>query len=119
MPKQGVKFDYDLQANDETGVPKKCIICGEENPVVRLTDASGEAICTICGFPYQVKWGTKKQEQEKAYPYVCIKPKWIPIMKQYWDETKQFCFHGRSFREDTGKQAFWEWVKLHHPDKMK
>lgn len=117
MPKQGIKFDYDMMANAEPSAQKeiKCIIC-EEVPFYRWTDYSGQAVCHKCGMAYQLKWGTDEQKKEGNYPYPGLKDIFIPIFKEYWNETKKFTFLGTSFREDEGMKEFTEWVRKKHPE---
>lgn len=110
MPKEGIKFDYDLWANHEIKNGNICRIC--RNPLrCRWTDYSGEGVCLKCGAPYQLKWGSQEQEKEKEYPYLKVKDIWIPILKQYWKETNRFCFNGTSFSERTGVQEFGDWLE--------
>lgn len=120
MPKQGIHHDYDLQANAEESAKKEsaCLICGEI-PTYRWTDYSGEAICCNCGTPYQLKCGGDEKEKEGKYPYLNIKDEWIPVLKEYWDETKKFTYNGTSFSEKTGLEEFHEWLKEKHPDLIK
>lgn len=115
MVKHGVKFDYDLLANEEIKNNPICEICG--NPLrCRWTDLSGQGVCLTCGCAYQLKWGTEEQEKEGKYPYLGIKNKFIPILKQYWEEERKFVFTGTSISEDTGLREFYEWLEIKHPE---
>jgi len=115
MPKEGLVFDYDLRANDEIPKQSICQICGEELHC-RWTDYSGEGVCLTCGAPYQLKWGTEEQKQDNKYPYLNINPKYIPIIKEYWEQTKKFVFLGTSLTENTGIADFNAWMEENHAD---
>ena len=118
MPKEGIKFDYDLQANEELKEQDRCLICGKQL-VCRWTDYSGEGVCISCGCPYQLKWGSDEQKKEGNYPYIGLRDEWIPILKEYWEETHQFTFLGMSFEERTGQAEFNKWLKEKHPELIK
>ena len=117
IPKEGIKFDYDLRANLELKGCERCVVC--DQPLrCRWTDYSGEGVCLNCGMSYQLKWGSEKQESEGNYPYCNISDKWILIHRKYWDETNSFVFSGSSFSERTGQQNFWEWVEKYYPEML-
>jgi hypothetical protein len=117
-PKEGIKFDYDLRANLELKGCETCVVCNE--PLrCRWTDYSGEGVCLNCGTAYQLKWGSKQQEAEGNYPYCNMKEEWLPVVRDYWEKTHTFVFHGRSMSERTGLEGFWAWVKEHYPEKDK
>jgi len=119
MIKQGVKFDYDLMANEHVKEQDVCKICGEHLRC-RWSDLHGEGVCMVCGAPYQLLHYDKNDKFIKdAKPILNIKNKWIPIIKEYWEKTKKFCFGGQSFSEDTGKQEFNDWLEENHPELIK
>ncbi len=97
---------------------KKCEICCD-TLFCRWTDYHGEGVCETCGTPYQLINGTEEQKKENNYPYLKLKKEWIPIVKEYWDKTQQFVFHGTSMSETTGLIEFWKWVEDNHPEMMK
>ena len=75
-------------------------------------------MCVRCGCAYQLKWGGKEMEAEGAYPYLRIKPEWIPILKEYWEATKAFVCHGIMLGPKPGMREFGEWVEKNHPELM-
>lgn len=120
MAKQGLIHDYDLHANLEPAAQKQtCVVCGTSPMTFQWSDFSGEGMCTQCGCAYQLKWGSDKQKQVGNYPYCNIKDEWIPILKEYWNETKKFVTHGRMMGGAQGVDEFYNWVKIKHPELMK
>jgi len=117
MPKQGILHDYDLLANqEESAQGQTCIVCGA-NPVrYQWSDYSGEGMCTQCGTPYQLKWGSDEQKEGNAYPYLDIKEEWVPIIQAYWNETKKWTYFGTSMSGNPGLDEFHEWAKQHYPE---
>ena len=113
MAKQGVKFDYDLRANQHIGEKTHCDICGKDLDV-RWTDYHGEAVCMTCGAPYDMK-GFRNTPETK----LSLKKEFIPIIKEYWNEAHKFVMLGQSFSEDTGIKEFNEWIKVNHPELVK
>ena len=117
MVKNGIVFDYDLAANYQLTGNEICEICN--SPLqCRWTDRHGEGICLICGAPYQLMHGSKEQETEGNYPYLLIKPEWIPILREYWEKEKKFRFGGWSVSEDKGQEEFKVWVSENYPDML-
>jgi len=118
MPKQGAMFDYDSHAQKHVKDVDICIVCGNKLQC-RWTDYNGEGVCLTCGTPYQLINGTDEQIKNNNYPYCNLRNEWIPIVKEYFEETKKFTFLGTSFSETTGSQAFAEWVKKNYPEMIK
>ena len=118
MPKSGLKFDYDLKANEHVKKENKCLVC-ESELHCRWTDMNGEGVCLECGCPYQLINGSKEQIAKNEYPYINIKKSWISILKEYYNETQEFVFNGNSFSEDTGRKEFNDWIKEKHSEMIK
>lgn len=117
MAKQGILNDYDLQANQENSARNQtCHICGTENMAFQWSDCSGEAMCTKCGCPYQLKWGDEMQEKEGKYPYLNLKAGFIPIAKEYWDKTHKFVCYGYMLWHQPGLNELVDWAKENYPE---
>lgn len=117
MPKNGIINDYDLWANrEQSSKDINCYVCEKENITVQWSDYSGEAMCTQCGAPYQLKWGTEEQEKEGKYPYKNIKEEYRPILKEYWEETKKFVCYGKMLGLKPGIAEFHNWLEEKHPE---
>ena len=117
MPKQGILHDYDLKANEERSATNQtCIICGASPMVFQWSDYSGEAMCTKCGCPYQLKWGSKKQEKEGKYPYLNLKREYVPYIKEYWEKTHKFVHYGRRLAPRPSLADFYNWLDETHPE---
>jgi hypothetical protein len=120
MPKFGVINDYDLMANQEkTAKDRKCVICGSYLMIFQWSDYSGEAMCSKCGCPYQLKWGTEEQQKEGNYPYLNLMKKGIPIIKEYWEQRKVFTCFGTMLGRAPGMAAFNHWLEINHPEIIK
>ena len=120
MPKMGILHDYDLEANEEEiAQNKKCKICGEHPMRFQWSDYSGEAMCTKCGCPYQLKWGTTEQQTEGHYPYINMKKDFIPIAEQYWLETGNFTCYGLMMGPRPGMVDLIDWLEKKYPKYMK
>lgn len=118
-PKEGILHDYDLHANHEPSAKKPiyCVICNTAPIRYQWADFSGEAMCTVCGAPYQLKWGTEEQEKEGAYPYLNIIDEWVPIIREYYEQTKKFACHGRMMGSPCpGLKEFFDWIDIRHPE---
>jgi len=83
----------------------------------------GEAVCVACGTPYQLCGDVDGAYEREINPPRCnIKPKWIPILREYWNETRRW--NGQAVyllirsqeREIDAKAAFNEWVTKKHPE---
>jgi len=119
-PKHGILHDYDLQANLESAARKTdfvCVICETQMPGFQWSDFSGEAMCRVCGCPYQLKWGSPEQEAEGNYPYLNLRPELVPIVKEYWAETHRWTCLGRMLdSRRPGLAEFITWCRQHCPD---
>ena len=117
MAKQGILHDYDLWANNEPSSENQtCVICGTSPMTFQWSDYSGEAMCTICGCPYQLKWGSKEKEVGAKYPYLNMNHDFIPIAKEYWETTHQFVCYGMMMGPRPGYRELIEWIKQNHPE---
>ena len=120
MTKQGILHDYDLMANmEQSATAQKCRICGRFPMSFQWSDYSGEAMCTQCGSPYQLKWGSDEQIEEGDYPYLNLRSEFIAPIKAYWDKTNQFVCYGRMMGSKPGRVEFSEWMEKHYPELMK
>jgi len=119
MIKQGILHDYDLMANQEPSARKgnTCVTCGYSPVTYQWSDYSGEGMCTKCGTPYQLKWGSGEQTTENNYPYLNLKDEWVPIVREYYQATNNWTYLGRGFKQP-GINEFIEWVKEHHPEML-
>ncbi len=100
-----------------------CVICGADPMGVAWTDLSGEAGCSKCGVPYQMKWGTEEQKKEGKYPYINIRDDLIPHLKEYWETTGKKARTGRylaPYHDYPGlaeeRKQFSAWLDQHHPE---
>lgn len=117
MPKAGILHDYDLHANlEHSSVAQTCAICGVSPMRFQWSDYHGEAMCTQCGCPYQLKRGTDKQIKEDNYPYLNLNQDFIPIAKEYWNEKAKFACYGRMLGMYPGMESLLDWLKKHHPE---
>jgi len=121
MAKQGIIHDYDLHANlEKSGKQQTCVVCDTSPMTFQWSDYSGEAMCTKCGCPYQLKWGSDKQKREGKYPYLNVKKEYIWLLKEYWDKTHKFVCHGTMMiNEPIGLKEFNEWLEQTHPELIK
>lgn len=116
-PKHGILHDYDLQANRESSAKGNVCVTCEANPVsYQWADYSGQAMCTRCGTPYQLKWGSDEQQKEGAYPYLSLSDEWAPVAKEYWEETQVFACLGMMIGHKPGAAAFFRWAEANHPE---
>ena len=119
MAKQGIINDYDLMANREPSAHgNSCVVCEDSPMSYQWSDYSGQAMCCRCGTPYQLKWGSDEQVAEGAYPYLGLKEEWVPIVRQYHQETGLFSCLGMMLGHAPGKGQFFDWVKKSHPEMM-
>lgn len=98
----------------------KCSICGTE-PHFRWTDTHGIGACLQCGAPYRLYHYDENQQRVDKEPELLILPEWLPLTKQYWNETHRnvapgcFNFPGSSY-EVASKEDFEEnekWFEAH------
>ena len=117
MIKQGLIHDYDLMANAEPAARAvTCAICDTADISFQWSDYSGEAMCTVCGCPYQLKWGNDEQVRENKYPYLSLHDTFIPIAREFWRESKTWVHYGASFSRNDGHPELSAWMKKHYPD---
>lgn len=117
MPKMGIIHDYDLMANAETSANEaKCYVCGKENISFQWSDYSGEAMCTRCGAPHQLKWGTDEQIKEGKYPYTNLTKDFIPVAREYWKEKGTFACYGSMLGKRKGMDELYSWLEEKHPE---
>lgn len=117
MMKYGILHDYDLLANEESssqGVT--CAICDTHNTSFQWSDYSGEGMCSNCGCPYQLKWGSAQQRDEKKYPYLSMREIYIPVAREYWAETKRWVCYGIRLSGQPGMNELISWMKEKHPE---
>ena len=116
-PHFGFIHDYDLKANEETSARGvTCAVCNSSPVLFQWSDLSGEAMCHACGCPYQLKWGTDEQKAERKYPYLCLRDEFIPLAKEYWQETKAFVTYGTMLDGHRGIAELNRWLRQHHPE---
>lgn len=116
MPKSGILHDYDLHANQSPGAKPEsvCAVCDASPVTYQWSDYSGEAMCTRCGCAYQLQWGSDTQKAEGAYPYLSIKPEWVPVLRRHWAETQRFVCMGTMFGPQPGLEEFTQWVTVNN-----
>ena len=120
MPKAGLLHDYDLMANAEpTAEGNTCVVCDAHPVTYQWSDLHGEAMCCQCGCAYQLKGGSEQQEKEGKYPYCNLRGEHIPVLREYWNETKRFVHYGSSFSHSEGVADFNAWVLQRHPELSK
>lgn len=99
-----------------------CLVCGVNPTRWTWGDVHGEAMCVQCGTPYQLLYYEGKKGNRKRIkgpPRINIKESWLPILKQYWEETRQFTGLGgimiaRDYPECVkGQELFYAWVDQH------
>lgn len=119
MAKSGILHDYDLWANREPAARnQKCAVCETEPMRFQWSDYSGEGMCTQCGCPYQLKWGSEEKTKEGHYPYLNMAEAFIPIAREYWSEAKTFVYYGSGIGARPGMQELVNWLKEHHQDQL-
>lgn len=117
MAKAGILHDYDLMANAEPAAAKggNCRVCDNELSY-QWSDYHGEAMCRHCGATYQLKGGTKEQESEGNYPYFTLKEEFVPVAREYWQETKKFACYGTMLGPRPGMRELVDWIGQRHPE---
>ena len=118
MPKMGIRCDYDLLANQAPGAQteRPCVVCNDPRPTYQWSDLYGEGMCIRCGCPYQLIGGGEEREKEADYPYLNLKDEWVPILTEYWQETRQTALLGRLLGARHERDDFFEWVSKQHPE---
>lgn len=116
--KHGILHDYDLLANAEPAASKatKCAGCDAEPPVFQWSDLHGEAMCTRCGCPYQLRGGGAEMEREGAYPYMTLRAELVEPLRAYYAETKRFTCLGQMLGHCPGIEEFADWLQENRPD---
>lgn len=99
-----------------------CLVCGASPARWTWSDQHGEAMCIQCGTPYQLLHYEGKKDSRKRIegpPKIKVKKSWLPILKQYWEETRQFMGLGtimiaRDYPECVrGQELFYDWLDQH------
>jgi hypothetical protein len=118
MAKFGVLHDYDLHANKEPSAQAQtCAVCGDSPMRFQWSDYHGEAMCCKCGCPYQLTAGSDQQVAEGKYPYIRLREDFIPVAKEYWEETAKFACYGIMMGgPKPGMTSFTNWLRLRHPE---
>ena len=119
MAKDGILHDYDLLVNAEPSAQKgdtPCAVCDASPVTWQWADLRGQAMCTRCGCPYQLKWGTKEQEQEGTYPHLSLAPNFVTICREYWQATHRWTYLGCGIGSKPGLREFYAWLREHHPE---
>ena len=97
---------YGYRASELADPAQPCEICGEYAGF-NWSDLHGEGMCNRCGTPYDLKASPRT---------INVKSEWIPIIRQYWEETKQYMGLGQILIEGDypecieGKRKFFKWV---------
>lgn len=118
--KQGILHDYDLMANREPSASEQtCVVCGDSPMSFQWSDYHGEGMCRKCGTPYQLKAGGEKREAEGAYPYLNLAEEWVPIVREYHQETGRWVYLGMGIGRKPGLREFDAWCQERHPAMMK
>jgi hypothetical protein len=119
---------YGHLANQVDGAKEFCCeVCGVSPVTWTWGDLHGEAMCVRCGTPYQLlqyeKGEDGKEHGVDRLPKLNIKPEWVPVLQQYWQETQQFTGFAtiiipRDYPECVeGKRKFDAWLE-EHPEVM-
>ena len=117
MTKYGLLHDYDLMANTESSAQKQaCVVCGDNPMRFQWSDYSGEGMCCKCGTPYQLKWGSDAQQQGAKYPYLNLKESFVPIVREYFQETGRWTCLGTMIGNQPGLKEFYDWLYAKHPE---
>lgn len=117
MAKAGIINDYDLMANAEPSAKgQTCAICGDSPMRFQWSDYHGEGMCQKCGTPYQLRAGSEAQKEEGAYPYINLDERWVPVVREYHEETGAFACLGQMLGRAPGREEFFEWAQERHPE---
>lgn len=120
MAKCGILHDYDLAANCEPSAQQQtCVTCGAAPITYQWSDYSGEAMCTKCGTPYQLKWGSDEQRADGKYPYLLLREEFVHVLREYHTETGRFVCLGTMLGPKPGYAEFVEWCRVKHPEVMR
>jgi transcription elongation factor Elf1 len=108
--------EYGYLANKEVHNNFTCLVCNNINPGFNWSDLHGEAMCNVCGTPYQIVQYDNNDKRIEAEPKINIKDDWIDILREYWNETHQYIGLGvimvkRDYPECTkGRELFFNWL---------
>lgn len=96
-----------------------CVVCGNNLHRNWLwTDANGVGFCATCGVTYAIA-GYRTFTETKC----TLLPSDIPIVKEYWEETKRPMsfgfFMGQSPIQRERVLAFNAWIEEKHPELIK
>ena len=115
--KCSILHDYDLHANLEpSSQGVTCAVCGTSPTRFQWSDYSGEGMCTACGCTYQLKWGSKEQQAEGKYPYMTMTDDFLPIAREYWEQTHKWVCYGTMLGGQLGMAELIAWCKEYHPE---
>lgn len=117
MVKAGILHDYDLMANAEPSAQNnKCAGCDAAPMTFQWSDYSGEGMCTRCGCPYQLKWGSKEMRAEGKYPYLNLRDELVESLRAYFAETSRFTCLGMMLGPRPGLKEFDEWMEINRSE---
>lgn len=100
-----------------------CTICAKMDPGFSWTDTHGVAQCCSCGVPYRLFHYDENHQRIEKPPELQVDDKFVPLIKQYWDETKsripsQHSFPGGyELTNAEERKQFYEWLDAHLPSK--
>jgi len=109
---------HGLMANEAVKGQFVCVVCGKSEGF-NWSDQHGEGMCNRCGTPYQLLQYDESENRVDAPPKCNIKEEWIPVLKQYWNETHEYMGLGsimvvRDYPECVeGRRKFDEWMGNH------
>lgn len=98
----------------------KCETCDTERPMWAWTDTHGIAQCMRCGTPYRLYHYEGEEGNERRVekpPELCVKLEYIPVLREYWNQTHRIIPSGFSFpggqelASNKDHEDFSEWMK--------
>ncbi|KKM77485.1 hypothetical protein LCGC14_1369580 [marine sediment metagenome] len=110
---------HGLDASQQTRNGFTCQICSESSAGMNWSDQHGEGMCNRCGTPYQLIFYDENENRVEKPPRINIEENWLPVLKQYWEETQQYTGLGtilisRDYPEAvTGQAALDKWLGEH------
>ncbi len=69
-----------------------CLVC-EQPFFFHWSDTHGVGVCGTCGLPY-VLYHYENDVRVDKPPVVAVKESWLPLAREYWQETHQRVFPG-------------------------
>jgi hypothetical protein len=91
-----------------------CQIC-DTGLRMSWTDYHGEAVCQMCGTPYQVFQYDENNNRIDAPPAINIKDDYVPKLREYWQKFRRNMglgtYLGAKPRQDDFN-AFHEWLSV-------